>query len=293
MTTIAWKAEYTAAETEAAGCPLCDVDARRVIGIECGLEVADCRNCGLTYVSRRLPRPERNYWGDEQHLRAKYADILSGRRPHDRARNYRQQAERLASIRPTGRLLDIGPYIGAFLRELRNHSGWELHGIDPSPIGTTLCREQGLAVVEGFIEDAPWPDGYFDVISALDVIEHVTTPRQFLRAAHRLLAPDGILYLKTPNVRWNRLKYRLGVHDAFDAREHVVQYDQTSLAAMLAATGFRPAQWFVPLPVQTRSRRWAAPLRTGFHWAARAYYSVSGRLGALGADMACVAIRTK
>jgi SAM-dependent methyltransferase len=41
--------------------------------------------------------------------------------------------------------------------------------------------------------------GRFDVVVAMELIEHLPDPAAFLRAAHRVLAEDGILILSTPN----------------------------------------------------------------------------------------------
>jgi 2-polyprenyl-3-methyl-5-hydroxy-6-metoxy-1,4-benzoquinol methylase len=46
----------------------------------------------------------------------------------------------------------------------------------------------------------------FDVVALSDVFEHITAPLQFLADAARLLKPDGILYVKVPNARWNLWK---------------------------------------------------------------------------------------
>ena len=43
------------------------------------------------------------------------------------------------------------------------------------------------------------PNGTFDVILMLNLIEHVDNPGELLRKAHRLLAPNGIVVVKTPN----------------------------------------------------------------------------------------------
>ena len=47
----------------------------------------------------------------------------------------------------------------------------------------------------------PYRDGIFDAVSCLDVIEHVLDPRHLLRELARVLRPQGILVLTTPNIR--------------------------------------------------------------------------------------------
>ncbi len=48
----------------------------------------------------------------------------------------------------------------------------------------------------------PFPDGAFDVIESLDVIEHTPDPRAYLTELRRVLAPTGLILLVTPNRLW-------------------------------------------------------------------------------------------
>jgi len=46
----------------------------------------------------------------------------------------------------------------------------------------------------------PFDNQSFDVCFAVEVIEHLTHPQKFIDEAHRILAPEGLLFLTTPNV---------------------------------------------------------------------------------------------
>lgn len=45
----------------------------------------------------------------------------------------------------------------------------------------------------------PLPENSFDIVSAIEVIEHVARDKEFVQAAYRVLKPGGIFYLTTPN----------------------------------------------------------------------------------------------
>lgn len=54
----------------------------------------------------------------------------------------------------------------------------------------------------------PFSDGQFDAIGCIEGIEHIENPHLFIREAHRLLRPGGMLYITTPNVL--SIRSRLG-----------------------------------------------------------------------------------
>jgi hypothetical protein len=96
------------------------------------------------------------------------------------------------------------------------------------------------------------------VVALSDVFEHVPEPVPLLRHAARLLKPDGFLYVKVPNARWNILKQKifrlLGKHPTrglWDSYEHVVHYTDHTLTRMLTSAGFQVVEISTEAPVQT------------------------------------------
>ena len=99
---------------------------------------------------------------------------------------------------PRGRLLDIGCGDGYFLRIMRD-LGWTVQGLEPDPKAAAFARAHGLDIIQSPIEAASLAPNAFDVITTSHVIEHVLEPVAFLSVARRVLKPNGILYVFTPN----------------------------------------------------------------------------------------------
>jgi len=78
--------------------------------------------------------------------------------------------------------------------------------------------------------------GYFGTIISTQVIEHLFNPLFHLREVRRVLKPDGILYLCTPDdYSWmNRLQHLLGVKYG----GHFHQYSENDLRGLLDKAGF-------------------------------------------------------
>ena len=98
---------------------------------------------------------------------------------------------------------------GRYLQVLRE-GGWDVTGVDIQPqeakyiIAADLSRPLDLA-----------PD--FDVVIAVEVIEHIVDTDRFLQSCAALLKPDGRLVLTTPNLLFgvNRLRMLCGMRPAF------------------------------------------------------------------------------
>jgi len=99
---------------------------------------------------------------------------------------------------PSGRLLDVGCGSGEWLVSMRN-LGWDVTGVDSDEDAVYVGRQSGLNVHCGALEQQRLPISSFDAITLQHVIEHVIDPLRTLRECARLLKPDGILVVATPN----------------------------------------------------------------------------------------------
>lgn len=97
------------------------------------------------------------------------------------------------------RILDIGCGEGHFICRARRWFDVAV-GMDISEEGTrlTAAKSRGAAV-RGDALNIPFASGCFDAVLALDLIEHLLAPEQFLREVHRVLRPGGVFIYSTPN----------------------------------------------------------------------------------------------
>lgn len=97
--------------------------------------------------------------------------------------------------------IDVGCGAG-LLAEPLARLGASVTGIDASPELVAAAREHAAAVgleIEYLSGDVQDLEGKFDLITSMEVIEHVAEPSTFMKALARLLAPDGLLIMSTPN----------------------------------------------------------------------------------------------
>jgi 2-polyprenyl-6-hydroxyphenyl methylase/3-demethylubiquinone-9 3-methyltransferase len=104
--------------------------------------------------------------------------------------------------------LDVGCGAG-LLAEPLARLGAKVTGIDATPEVIAVAREHAQAMgleIDYRAGDVQQLDGAFDLITCMEVIEHVADPAAFLQALAKRLAPDGLLVLSTPNATgWSKL----------------------------------------------------------------------------------------
>lgn len=149
--------------------------------------------------------------------------------------HFDDRARRIESVsgRSGGTSLDVGCATGQFAASMAGR-GWRASGVDLSAYCVGRARELYPSVVfhHGTLADVP---GRFDVISYLDVFEHLDDPRRELAAIGQALNPGGVLFLELPNQDSVDAEI-LGAQYLFD--EHLYFYGPHTIELLLANCGF-------------------------------------------------------
>lgn len=102
----------------------------------------------------------------------------------------------IKSVIQTGKILDVGCYIGQLLASLPYY--FEKFGVEPSQTAAAKAENKGIKVLGATIADIP-TDMKFDCIVSIDVIEHLINPIDFFNKAFQLLNLKGFLIISTGN----------------------------------------------------------------------------------------------
>jgi SAM-dependent methyltransferase len=187
-------------EAECSRCIACDAPAGGVVlrggsAWSEGLVLLRCSRCGHVYLDG---------WAAEfkVDLYAYYEARVGGSREQVynplNTKRQRELLDWLGTRTRARRLLDVGCGEGQLV-STASEAGWDALGIDLATGAIAVAQSFGVKCLE---EDffAPSLDAErFDVITMTELIEHVPSPARFLRRAHDLLDPGGLLYVTTPN----------------------------------------------------------------------------------------------
>lgn len=133
-------------------------------------------------------------------------------------------------------ILDIGCGDGQFLQELDKSLGraYKYHGVDYSEYKVKKAQVLPYEFRRCNLEEGiPYDDATFDLVYSGEVIEHIYNPDYMLEECRRVLKPEGLLIISTPNLQawYNRVLFLFGIQPLF--------YEVSTKSSMIGAGPLR------------------------------------------------------
>ncbi len=201
------------------------------------LDLRCCRGCGCVWagdarkedgiLARAYERVSDSYFDSEEN--------------DPRYVQFYNRLEELVRPHVSGReVLDVGCGEGVFLSALSDE--WSKQGLEPSLSGATRAQKKKLDVACASLDNT-LKQYEVDLISALDVIEHVVDPHHFVESFKSHLRPGGTVLLLTGDAdsyaakiagpQWSYLKWS----------GHVSIFSRAGLQKLLESHGFEICDW--------------------------------------------------
>jgi SAM-dependent methyltransferase len=188
------------------------------------------------------PRPAeedvRRYYSGEYRLDYKGHSTPT---PRHIARSGRGALNRYRALAPYvkqgDRILDAGAGGGEVVYVLRK-LGFDASGLEPDEQYARHAREAlGVPVATGFVQDAAFPAGSFDVVTMYHALEHVEDPSAIVSRLRDWTVEGGVLLIEVPNVEAVCIAPGHRFHFA-----HFYNFNCDALEALGRKAGFEPVQ---------------------------------------------------
>jgi SAM-dependent methyltransferase len=194
-----------------------------------------CGNCGCVF-RERFPSPSEL---DDIYRQAYAEENICEANTNQESGDYAAQsyAQHLMSqvVLSGDRLLDYGAGSGALLDELRK-LGLVADGLEFSENARDYCLSNRGFSLKADLHEVP--DGYYQVISMIEVIEHLTDLSGTLKEIFRVLAPGGRLFVTTPSRTGLRARIEKGHWHEAQKKFHLFLFDLKSMDFHLKRAGF-------------------------------------------------------
>jgi 2-polyprenyl-3-methyl-5-hydroxy-6-metoxy-1,4-benzoquinol methylase len=153
-------------------------------------------------------------------------------------KRFRELALYFEKYRNTGNWLDNGCGNGHLLVTARENN-WNVYGTEFTDIAVTICRKKGIIMHQGALDISNYKEGQFDIITFIEVLEHINNPVEEIEKFRKLIRKGGALYITTPNFnslsrfilkdRWSVIEYP----------EHLSYYTTSTIHKLLSEHGFK------------------------------------------------------
>ncbi len=179
-------------------CPACKSKKSAAYGVKNDYHLEKCKTCGTLFADVSLENAET---ADRvQDLYDHYYDFANYQLPKAAEISLQKIVNSFEDVRQTGNFIDIGFGEGGMLSVAdKNH--WKCFGTELSPQALNYAEEKGWIVSKNALSDARFPKGEFDVVTMIELIEHVPNPDSFFETSFELLRPNGLLFFTTPNAK--------------------------------------------------------------------------------------------
>jgi len=200
-----------------------------------------CLRCGLVYISPREDGDtiRNHYVSGAYSLQARGSNPSTKKFSESEAMamgRFRRlhNAIDLGAI-SLARFLEIGCGVGSFLRLMKG-AGWENLGLEPdSNYAQAGKDEYGVNIQTQIYCEFSCPEQFFDIVASFHVIEHIASPRVFLKKIARELKVGGLLYLESPCIEH---PYG-GDLENFFWSVHLYTFSKHTLMGLLKQVGFQ------------------------------------------------------
>lgn len=233
-------------------CDLCGADDTRPLidlkshdkSLNTVFHLVRCNSCGLAYIN---PQPT------QSSLQAFYSRWFAGvnasvvnRFQQVEKGVYEQMLSVIKTTTPNGvKLLDWGCGVGGFL-QFATAKGYDSLGVDYSDNAVRYINES-LGLKAQWRINPSFSNETFDIVTMLDVLEHVVNPLELLSELHRVLKRGGVIIMRVPNFNFGLLQVsvtKIGIDAAAHSMQlnppaHLYYFNPHTLSALLQKAGFR------------------------------------------------------
>jgi len=198
-------------------------------------QLIKCRKCNFVF-QKRIPSDE-----EFRMCYAPHEDYVYGVNYYlspVTVKRYNELLDYFEKYRKNNRILDVGCGIGYFL-DVAKERGWNVYGTEYAKKAIQICTEKGISMKQGKLDSFNYENGFFDVITSFEVIEHINNPQEEIKHIKTLLRPDGIFYCTTPSFnslsrlilgsKWNVILYP----------SHLAYYTRKTLSILINNSGLK------------------------------------------------------
>lgn len=207
------------------------------------LPIYVCERCGLQTIIPKTEMDPKELYSESYYTgKAEYAYRDERKTEHYDAYVWDARIRNIKKFVKSGNFLDVGSSFGGFLERARI-AGFSVFGVEVSPYSSEYSRKRNLEVFTGEYLKNPYPENFFDVITLVEVLEHLPEPRKVLEKIFAQLRSGGIVLLQTANFEGMQAK-ESGCSYHYYLPGHLYYFSKMNLETLLYSVGFSSTKMY-------------------------------------------------
>ncbi len=177
--------------------------------------------------------------------------------------------------------LDIGCSFGALISSAKEKE-FTISGLDISQYAVDYLKKEGIEAIQGSIDKLKLDTNKQTVVTMIEVIEHLKSPRKAIENIHKSLKKDGLLLIQTANMD-GRQATKAGSDYHYFLPGHLHYFSKKTLFKLLDSCGFSEMKIFYPcefglLPKLKKSAGNFTRFRDYFKWIRTTIYHLKSKI---------------
>lgn len=214
-------------------CPACDSSQNSFCGDKNDFKIFTCQEC-KTLFSTKNKLSERFDYDDYYHQNNLVAPDFINFRLDEIVSSFE-------SFRLNNRFLDVGCGAGNLLAAAARVN-WQIEGVEVSKSSVEFLQKQKIQVFHGELFAANFQENSFDVVAAVEILEHISEPAKFLKEVFRILRPGGLFFATTPHGAGASAKLLAANWTCVAPPEHLHLFSFKGMKYLLKEAGFEQAE---------------------------------------------------
>lgn len=215
---------------EEKNCPACHQTSKRLCGEKQGFYIYICKKCNTLYTSEKESAEVFDY--------GNYYDEVNLAIPDFVALRLAEIVRTFEKYRQNNRFLDVGCGAGSLLKAAIGEN-WKAEGVEVSGSSVEYLQKQNIKVFYGDLAAANFAENSFDVVTAVEILEHIAEPDVVLKDIFRVLRPGGLMWATTPHGSGASRRLLGTDWTCVAPPEHLHLFSVGGIKKLLSEAGFR------------------------------------------------------
>lgn len=211
-------------------CPACQDTQKKLRGEKNNFNIFSCQTCGSLLTFEKGKKEGFDY--------CDYYDGHNLEVPEFVNKRLTEIVRSFEKFRQNNRFLDVGCGAGTLLNAAIGEN-WDVQGLEVSAPSVEHLRRKGIKVFHGDLNSAKFPSDHFDVVTSVEVLEHVEEPEKLLKEIYRILRPGGLFWGTTPHGKGASARLLGAKWSCVAPPEHLQLFSVKGIRILLSENKFR------------------------------------------------------